>query len=1000
MNKKLVLSVLSTAVLTSMAASAMALEPGFYVGGNVDKYYSPSALAGNFKVAVKEVLKQPTVYVDKDGKAANFVEALFADDINTVLKPATADMFEDDDYKIVGTDKVWNKKDEPWPLPGDLKVESVSAITKTKIQVKFNKAIDAAEAKNFTIAGATVDSANLGEDKKTVTLNVSGLNYETEYTIVAKELLVDGKTVDSVEVKFKTPAVTDLYNLELETNVPGDAIRADGLDNLIITAKLKNKVTGEVDKNADNVVIHFSATFGNLANDRVTVQDGIAQVALTSEISDKDLVAKVDAQIIEASGDYKDLIGKVVGTKEVYFKLNIDPPASDAIPALLSVTSTSADRVTAYFDKDVTVADFLQYDKATDKVLVDDSGKAKLKEGVTIKVSQDANFADLKTVRGLKPSANNPKALEIVLEKDAFLEDNKEVYVEITQPSSTGDNVIKKNFVLVDTRKPEATSAVAENLNTVVVKFSKPIDNAKYTIDGGLIAIDETDEETGFGEFNAETREDKRHLLTLKTVDFMPAGTHSVQLAAIKDYAGKTDPNNISANQSLNFEVKADVTVPSADVSVESPEQFRVNFNKQIVGLDDAENRVDPLTTDQVQLQVLVKLDNGNSEWKTVESTNDDVVKKYAKDDAGKPILPTLAVQKVSRSEYVFELETDWTRIYDTKNTNKNYYNDQYRLHIPAGAILNPANGKKNEEINLLLNDPIMKAPDTTSPVIKNITKVDRDTFHVEMSKPVKLPVDGEPDTPRQDKETPKPTVEFTGKDKNGEYVTIKGIITEYATKDHKDTTFVAKVDETYKKSIQDIVNDGGDTHWRVAVSSISDDVGNTAATVYKDFIVEPDEAVEETFKVADSGIKGYLNGDKEDTIEIVFTSDVKITGTIGNALSPSNYTVNGVTLPEDTIITFTEAGKPNPAKNKITINLPDGTLSPKYSNSITLSKYLVSSKGIKLTGNSNFTFYVVDKPATDTEAPVVTGVKDGETYDAAVTPDSDATDIDKVELT
>lgn len=92
----------------------------------------------------------------------------------------------------------------------------------------------------------------MSEDKKSVTLTVSGLTYETEYTVVAANILVDGKPVTLEGEKFKTPAVTDVYNLELTTNAPNDSIKANGADNMVITAQLKDKVTGQVDKNADN----------------------------------------------------------------------------------------------------------------------------------------------------------------------------------------------------------------------------------------------------------------------------------------------------------------------------------------------------------------------------------------------------------------------------------------------------------------------------------------------------------------------------------------------------------------------------------------------------------------------------------------------------------------------------------------------------------------------------------------------------------------------------
>jgi len=248
---------------------------------------------------------------------------------------------------------------------------ALSAINKTTVKINFNKAVDTVTKENFAIEGATVNAATLSEDKKSVTLTVSGLNYDTEYTVVANDILVDGKPIDLAGQKFKTPAITDLYDLELTTDAPGDAILANGADNLVITAKLKDKVTGQVDVNADNLVIAFSATYGSLANTRVTVQDGVASVTLTSEFSQKDITSKVTAEIIEASGDYKDLIGKVIGSKNVYFKVKLDDITPDQKPVLVSAESNQADRLTLNFNKDVTVDYFVEKDEVTGKYKVD-----------------------------------------------------------------------------------------------------------------------------------------------------------------------------------------------------------------------------------------------------------------------------------------------------------------------------------------------------------------------------------------------------------------------------------------------------------------------------------------------------------------------------------------------------------------------------------------------------------------------------------------------------
>ncbi|WP_429841686.1 sugar-binding domain protein [Brevibacillus sp. FIR094] len=967
MNKKVVLSVLSTTLVASLAASAFAApKDGIYIGGDIKKFYSTDILfemTPAAKTAYNNELKTMAtnlnniVFVDVKGNGASLQEMFDKGGKVALGEPLKKEDFVDL-YKVVNKDGSStaneNARDKvDGTTPGELKVESVSAITKTKVQVKFNKAVDSVKAENFTIAGASVTAATLGEDKKTVALTVSGLNYTTEYTIVTKQVLVDGKPVDVADSKFTTPAVTDLYNLELSTNVPGDQILANGADNLVVTAKLLDKVTGQVDTNADNVLIAFSSTYGNLANERVTVQNGVATVTLRSEFSQKDLVAKVDAQVIEASGDYKDLIGKIVGTKNVHFKVKLDDGTSpEQKPAVRSAGSNQADRVTVNFNKDVTIADFVQIDEVTKKPKVDPVSKNAILKA-KIEITQPGHTTPY-VVRGLKAVPGNSKALEVILDKhaaDNTLKDNETVFVKFIQDSNIGEQTTSADFILADARKPEATSAVSQDLKTVKVKFSEAIAKADVSLDGGITAIDSY----SFGDFDAETLEDTRDILTIKTKNYLPAGTHSVQLSSIYDYAGLTDDKNISTSQSLDFNVAGDDSIPSASVSVESSEQFRVTFNKQVTGL----------TTANTKLQVAVKNADGTVEWKNVE----DVSGKYSR-------TPLLTIDPVSDSEYVFELKDDWTQIYNTKLTTKNYYNDSYRLFIAAKSVMNPANGKQNVDIIMPLSDAIMTGPDTTSPSITDITEIATGRYNVEMSKPVKLPGQDKNgndviDTPSESQGTtiPVPIIEFLGKDKDGNTITIKGKVEKYTDKNHADKQFeVVPQPEPNQDSPQDIVNKGGNQTWTLVVRSISDDVGNTAQTLTKNFVIKPNVVVaDDVFMVAGSlpngstynKVEGFLNGSGQDTIVLTFTSGVTYTGSEKNAVNPANYTLDGENLPKGTLISIEDAdNNTNNGYERVILTLKDGTLgTSKHSNVITLSKSLVSYKGTKLTGLYSVTF-------------------------------------------
>ncbi|MGG1664625.1 sugar-binding domain protein, partial [Brevibacillus sp. NRS-1366] len=134
MNKKVVLSVLSTALVTSMTTSAFALEAGLYIGGNVDKYYSIPTFVANEAAARAEINAlsdlSKILYVQSDGTAANVYDIALADKMADVLKQVTLADFEGNVYKNAATGATYDPSTDPEVpgVTGELKVESVSAI--------------------------------------------------------------------------------------------------------------------------------------------------------------------------------------------------------------------------------------------------------------------------------------------------------------------------------------------------------------------------------------------------------------------------------------------------------------------------------------------------------------------------------------------------------------------------------------------------------------------------------------------------------------------------------------------------------------------------------------------------------------------------------------------------------------------------------------------------------------------------------------------------------
>ncbi|WP_052461886.1 S-layer homology domain-containing protein [Sporosarcina koreensis] len=735
----------------------------------------------------------------------------------------------------------------------------------------------------------------------------------------------------NIENPEEPPVVVEGTTLKLEAK--SSTITANGADNTVITAQIIDTKTGEVNKDADDLVLAFTTTYGQLAHSRVTVQDGVATVVLTSEFSKKDIEAIVTARLIEAADESKwnDEIGNLVGETKVKFK-----PVSDEVgqkaPTITATESNSADRLTVFFDQNVNPATFLKMDG--DTFVTDANGNVVFKPNAQLAIAQ-ANEPGFK-IRGLKAVANNPKAIEVILTEDHVLTDNKEVKVYSSFFANGNQQNSERSFILTDARTPELTSVDYIDGRTIDLIFSEPVDTYKdLSIDGGTVKLAKAGE---FGEYH-QNGKDRRHVVRVTTDKYMKDGKHSVQVTKVGDYASRTDNNNFSSNQTLDFVVPVNNVIPAAAVSVESPEQLRVTFNTPVSGFDASD------------LEFQVQDEDGN--WVTKNNFDGFIDKNF--DWKVTTVVPGM--------EYKLELDKDWTRIYDTKNTNENYYNHKYRVVLKEQTVMNDANGKKNEkqELSLNVSNSALNSPDTTSPVfasapMKITSGVDKDKWVVEFNKPIKVAgLDSVGDTPSQLQGTtiPQTIVEFIGTDKDGKKVTVPGKIESYYNEDLKDTKILVKPD----KELQGLVDQNSyEENWQIVVRNASDDVGNAAATLTKDFTVVKSPA---SFMVKSldngatyDGLSFYLSDDQKDEIVLTFTSPVRYTGNVDNALNLANYTVNGLKLPEGSIAKL-EDSKPADGKDaydQVRIVLPNNTLKT-TENTINISKSLLSAGGIQISG-------------------------------------------------
>lgn len=919
---KLVVSVgLATAMLSGTAFAAIpASDAGTVILNDQGLAYDIEYMDNNTDAALKvvEALKGQEVYV-KLGEM--------------IYNPMTGDIVDASELaQIEYTDANGNtatyEAGDGEKIGEKLQVESVSAITSTKLEVVFSAEVDAVTADNFSIAGGTVSAAAFGADNTTVELTVDGLALGTDYTLTATGLAVAGEAQEDLTKAFTMSEAGQLFDLELTYADEDGILKADGADSTLVTVKLVD-ANGSTITSQEDIVIAFTTTFGQFSEQRVAVQNGEATNMLTSEYLTSDKTANLRAVIVEASDD--SLIGEEINSSiEISPNPNAGEDQDNIGASLTDAEANKADRIVLYFNKDVNVADYLADDTEAEV----DPSKAAI---VVEKDSTATGEGTVIDVAGIKAVPGNSRAMEVILadaqdntldgvaaDLDFPLLDNSDVWVQFTDKTGTVDVTKSTTFVVTDSRKPEMLSVTNDGLNSLVVKFSEPVDittaetATNWAIDG--IELDNT-YTISTGVFNPTTGSDLRNTVTidLPSGEYFTTGDHSVQAANIKDWAGVSDSKNIMDTQTLDFNIAGDDAQPSATVEVQSPEQYVISFDKTI-------------SEGAAELVAAMKLQKYNTTTKQWEDSTD--VNTYAENAVDDANLDIVVDQIGTTNDFLVETDLDWTVVYDTENSNENYYNDDYRLHIPADTVTNVANGLQNADINLPLNGA-MDTPDTTSPTIVDIEEATTG-YDVTLSEPVKLDTGANTELATESEaqgfagtedlaNIPTPTAEFIKSDNS---VTIPATVGNSFVDDY----------ETVLNVTPDTALTAGE--WILVVRSISDDVGNTAPSATKNFTVEGSAPVDTDFEVvwsfadvdADLVVEDNDGSDDDmsyDYVYVKYSQPISVTGDYKNATKTTNYTLDGQTLPTGTQIFANIQGYDNldDVVDSVTIRLPQGTL-------------------------------------------------------------------------
>lgn len=925
--------------------------------------------AGAVDAAAKPAWKSTKASLVK-GKSANF----------TLKNVASSDKvtFSSSNKKIVKVAKVNNKK---------VKVTAVKAGTATVKAVVKNK-----KGKTVKTLTKKVKVTNPTVVKPTVTPVVTPTVTPVITPTVVPTLV---PTTQPTLAPTPTPIQSNNdKNWVLVIEPKEDNITADGGDNTVLTFKMMNSITQKVDETANDVTLAVTTSFGELSNPTVTIKNGVGTLVLNSEFSAKQLDCKVTADISRQSSNGTDLVGKVVGETHVVF----EPfkTAEDTTPKLQKVESDQADRVTLFFDRDVEIKDFVKKNEATgtyqttvtNGLLHQVFYKTTTNTPVFTVTQDDVNgqtvsypIAGLAEVRNDDGTRVSKKVLQLILDESVALDDNNVVKVSYVNAPCGID--INKSFKLTDAKKPQFTAIESIGMKKVKITFSEAIperqnkDKAGYTINGSNYTVGAK----SYGKYNPSTAEDGRSVVVLTlgkdakgVQEYFKPGKAILGVTNVIDYAGITDiGKNIISNQTKDFDVIEDANIPTAKVVVESPEQYRITFVGDKNGkecpvffTDETKTtKIDPVVFFSSALQVKV----GNRYVSLLDTVKTIKPGLQLGSEEGTKVTPQilstlssfLKVTEVSESEYVVELNEDWTKFYTTTLNNRNYYNDLYQFAFEPDTVYNDNNGLLNQDkivLDLNYKDSPLNIQDDVSPKIVAIHSTDDDSyFAAEMSEPVQFTTtDGDPSniTLSETQSSQNAMVEFKGLDPNGEVFTFYGKVNGYYGNEKKHDTLLAlealypDKDTNKSYTIQQLVDKGYGTQWTLSLTYVYDDIKNAAETSTVKFEVQPSSGLFSIREV--SGNTSATNGTEYDYINVSFTEGIS---DIADALDITRWKLDGYSFPENSVLEIIkDGGNSKIGYYSVRFTVPKGTIRKGKSHILNVDKGIESIKGNVLVGS------------------------------------------------
>nr|WP_238351840.1 immunoglobulin-like domain-containing protein [Brevibacillus brevis] len=483
-----------------MAASAYAApQAGVYVGGDVKKFYSTTTLLNLTKEAKAQYAKDLRVGSDnlvfvhingkgaffseiiKDGSAAAFAQPLKKSDfvdLYKVVKPdGTSTETEDAKAKVDGDD-----------TPGELKVESVSAINALTVDVKFGTTVDKSTAENYgpnysitPVNGSalSIAGAKLQEDGKTVrlTLGTPVTKVATNYTVSVKDVL----------------------------DTKGNAVAEySQVISLVDNVRPQVKATSFVDTNTFKVELSEPVDFTNI-NTAVTVYDGLTPVAVvkTPNTTTKDSFT-LSLAGLDSKKEYKlvinsqilDFAGNAISPNP--YETVIKPVADTVDPVVDSITPVNLSNFKVKFNEKIKAQGVGQYFS----VAIDD---ANVNPTVTpVADSNDTEFIvklsgpvtkglHKVTVKNFQDVAGNPNpASKSTFTKYIDFQDATPAFTTTTGALKTiaGTNYVVFKFANPIASKSISAPVVAQRVADGVT-YDTTISNNEFAIKSGVSGLAE-----------------------------------------------------------------------------------------------------------------------------------------------------------------------------------------------------------------------------------------------------------------------------------------------------------------------------------------------------------------------------------------------------------------------------------------------------------------------------------------------------------------------------